>query len=136
MAQKDPTQVANKWATNLGQSTTSIQAGVQAVTTAPGVKAAAQANVWANNTVAAKQKWATNTAKVPLSDWQDSMINKGIPRIQTGATAAVPKMTAFLTKSLPFINNLVATLPPRGDLGSNINRAVAFMNGMSKFSNS
>lgn len=130
---KDPTTVANNWASRLGQSTTAITDGINAVTVAPGQAAARQKTVWANNTAASVNKWATNTAAVPLSDWQQATITKGVPRIATGATAAVPKMTTFMTKLLPFIDNAKAGLPPRGDLNANINRMVSFTQKMATF---
>lgn len=136
MVQSDPAAAAAKWAQNLSQATAAITAGVQSVQTAPGVKAAAQKQVWVNNTTAAQNKWAQRTAAVPLGDWQSAMINKGVPRISSGATAAVPKMQTFMTKLLPYINSQVSSLPPRGDLGANINRMVAFTQAMAKFSNS
>ena len=89
-----------------------------------------------NNVQANATKWATRTAAVPLSDWQQSMTTKGIPRISSGATAAIPKMQSFLTKSLPYIQNAVSSLPPRGDLNANIARMTAFVQKMSQFSNS
>lgn len=131
---KDAATVAQNWATRLGQSTQQITDGVNAVTVAPGQAAARQKNVWAQNTAAAVNKWAANTAAVPLTDWQQSMINKGVPRISSGATAAVPKMQTFMTKLLPYVQSTVASLPPRGDLSANINRMVAFTQKMAQFS--
>jgi hypothetical protein len=57
-----------------------------------------------------------------------------VPRISTGAQAAQSKFATFMTKLLPYEAQLVASLPPRGDLNQNIARATAFMTGMSKFS--
>lgn len=133
MAQRDPNQIAQDWATKLGASTSKITAGVQSVTVAPGQAAARQKAAWVNNTQASADKWARNTAAVPLSSWQDAMVNKGAARIGQGATAAVPKMASFMQQLLPFVDNTVASLPPRGDLNANINRAVTFMTKMSAF---
>lgn len=135
MARKDPNAVAQQWASRLGQSTQAITEGVQGVTVAPGQAAARQKNVWAQNVVAAKDKWAANTAAVSLTDWVQAMTTKGIPRIAQGAQAAEGKFATFMGKLLPYIDSQVTSLPPRGDLGANINRMVAFVQGMSKFSN-
>lgn len=132
MAQ-DPATVAQNWATRLGQSTQKIQDGVQRVQQAPGVAAARQKTAWQQNTAAAADKWARRTASVSLPEWQQAMIEKGAPRVAAGATAAVPKMQAFLTQLLPYVDNAVSSLPARGDLNANIARMVAFTQKMAAF---
>lgn len=135
MAQKDPNSVAQKWATNLGGATTAIQDGVNAVTTSPGQAAARNKAGYLAGVNANVNKWATAVAAVTTNDWQTAMLTKGVPRIATGAAAAQPKMATFMQKLLPFQASLVASLPPRGDLNQNIQRATAFMTGMAKFQN-
>jgi hypothetical protein len=130
---KDPTAVAAKWAANLAGSTTSITAGVNSVTQAPGQAAAAQKAVWAQNVAASQAKWARNVAAVPLSDWQQAMITKGIPRVASGATAAEPKMAAFMGKLLPYVAAGKNSLPPRGDINANIARMTQWVMYMAKF---
>lgn len=132
----DPATAAAKWAQNLGAATQRIQAGVQGVTVAPGQAAARQKGVYVANVTASADKWATKTAAVSLSDWQQATINKGIPRIATGAQAAEPKFQAFLTKLLPYINSGKASLPARGNLQANTQRAVAWIQYMANFKNS
>jgi hypothetical protein len=122
-----PQQIADKWASNLSNSTTSITAGVNGVTQAPGAKAAAAADFWLQRVTQSKAKFATNVAKVSLQDWKDAMINIGVPRVASGAQANKPKMVAFMTKFLPYVKAGVDALPPKGDLAANIQRAVAMM---------
>lgn len=124
---------AAKWAQNLSGSTQRIQAGIQSVTTAPGQAAARQKGAYVQNVQASADKWASNVAAVPLSDWQQAAINKGVPRISGGATAAQPKMEQFMGKLLPYIGSQVAALPARGNLDQNINRLTAFVRGMAAF---
>lgn len=133
MAQ-DPSAVAAKWAQNLGGATQRITDGVNAVTTAPGQAAARQKALWAQNVAASQDKWAARTAAVPLSDWQQAIIQKGVPRIASGATAAQPKFATFMGKLLPYIDSQVRALPARGNLEANITRMTTFVRGMSKFS--
>lgn len=128
-------QIAAKWAQNLGQSTQRIQDGVMSVQTAPGQAAAAQKSVYLANVQASADKWATNTARVTKEEWQQAMVEKGLQRIASGATASVPKFTTFMGRLLPYQENLRRTLPARGNLEANINRMVTFTRGMSKFQN-
>jgi hypothetical protein len=134
MAVKTPSAVAQKWANRLASSTTEIKAGVQAVTVPPGQAAARAKTTWATNVAAAKTKFARNVAGVSLQQWQTDTITKGIPRVATGAQAAIPKMTSVMQTLLPFITRVKAGLPPRGTTAQNIQRAVAFMNGMTGYS--
>lgn len=131
----DPATAAQKWAQNLAGATQRIQAGVQGVTVAPGQAAARQKTVYVQNVTASADKWAQNTAAVSLGDWQQATINKGIPRIATGAQAAEPKFQAFMTKLLPYIQSGKSNLPARGNLQANIARATAWIQYMANFKN-
>lgn len=133
MTSQTADEIAKKWASGLGSATNTIKAGVQATTIAPGQAAAKQKAVWAQNVAAAQDKWASNVAKVSLGEWQDSMINKGISRIASGATAAQGKFGSFMGKLLPFEQAAVASLPERGNLEQNIGRAEAMMRKMAQF---
>lgn len=134
MSSMTPDQVAAEWAQRLAGSTAKITAGVQAVHVAPGQAAARQKAVYAQNVAASVDKWAARTSAVSLSDWQNHMINKGVPRIATGAAASQDKFTAFMGKLLPYVNSGRASLPPRGNLQQNITRATAWINYMAQFS--
>lgn len=130
-----PDQIGQKWSQGLQGAGQRIADGVQSVTVAPGAAAARQKQAWQQNTVAAADKWARNTAAVTREDWQRAMIEKGVPRIGAGATAAEPKFVQFMGRLLPHIDSVKSTLPPRGNLDANINRMTQFVRGMAKFSN-
>lgn len=132
----DAQSAAQNWASRLGQSGDKIKAGVQGVTTAPGLTAARQKDVWAANVAAAKDKWATRVAGVSLPEWQSAMIDKGLNRIASGATAAQPKFAEFMTQLLPHIERGRSNLAPRGNLEQNIGRMVAFSRHMATFKRS
>lgn len=127
----DPTQAAGKWASRLAQAASdgTIEAGVQAVTVSPGASAARQADVWAQNTIAAKSTWQKNV-NIPLDQWKSDMLTKGKDRIGSGAQAAQPKMANFLTKLAPVVNNAKASLPPRGTYEQNKARATKMMDAL------
>ena len=131
-----PDQIAARWAQGLSGATQKIADGVNAVTVAPGQAAARQKTVWAQNTAAAADKWAQRTAAVDLPSWQQAMIQKGAPRIATGAAAAQPKFASFMTQLLPHIQSVKSQLPARGNLDQNIARMTQFVRGMSQFKRS
>lgn len=107
---KDPTAIAQKWHTNFSASGPSITAGVQAVTVAPGVQAAAKKALWLAKTTQSVDKWAKNVSAVPLGVWQQSMLTTGIQRLQTGATAGQPKVAAFMGQFLPYLDRNKAAI--------------------------
>lgn len=130
MTAQTPDQVAAQWAARLAASTEKMQAGAQAVTVAPGVAAARQKAVWAQNVAASAPKWAANVQAVTREQWQNDYINKGLPRVGTGAQNAVPKMTSFFSKLLPAIQTGKSRLPARGTYDQNKARAAAWMDYM------
>lgn len=135
MAVKDANTVAQLWATRLAASAPQIEAGVNAVTQAPGAKAAAQVDVWIANTAAARDKYVRNTSAVTLQSWQNSMITKGIPRIAPGAQAAIAKSTAFYAQFLPFVENIAQQVRamPKGNVEAGIARVTAQIRGNASF---
>lgn len=133
MPMPSATDAAQRWAQNFGASGTRWAAGVNGVTVAPGQLAARAKNLWAQNTAAAIDRFAANSAKVSLQEWQQTTVQKGQPRLASGAQAAQPKVEAVFAKLFPFIQAQVNALPPRGDIEANINRAAMFARGMHTF---
>jgi hypothetical protein len=133
MAKVTAQQAAAAWQSHLASAGERITAGVQATTVAPGQAAARQKAAYVANVQASADKWASRTAAVPLGDWQQAVIQKGVPRIAAGATAAQPKFEQFMGKLLPFQDSLKGTLPARGGLDQNITRMDAWVRGMAKF---
>ena len=66
------------------------------------------------------------------------MLTKGLPRIAAGASSGEPKMLNFLDQFLPYVAAGKKELEriPRGDLQTNIARAVAMMEHNAKFKSS
>jgi hypothetical protein len=128
-------QAATNWAAAMANSSAKMTAGVQAVTEAPSVAAIAAIPrmVQGIQAAAADGRIQRGLQRVTLQAWQQAMINKGITRVATGATNAKPKVQAFMTQFLPFLQQAVATLPPRGDVNQNIQRAVAMMQANAQF---
>lgn len=135
MAQKDPAFVANKWSQNLGAATESIKQGVQAVTVAPTQSAAAKVDDWVNGVGRARDKYVAGLRRVSLADWQGAMIDKGVPRVASGATQAIPKMQQFMTEFLPHVERIAQQVRamPKGGLENGIARATAQIRGNATF---
>jgi len=132
-----PTQAANLYATNLGNSTERIRIGVESVTESPTAKAAKQkAKYIAGVTKAANDgTWERGLLRVTLQDWKDAFLSKGLDRIASGANAAIPKMEAFYSKLFPFQNNLLTKIDAMPDvtLEHSIARSTAWIRGMADF---
>lgn len=133
MPRVSPEEAAAQWAQRLAQSGDRIRAGVQSVTVAPGQLAARQKTQYVQQVQAKADKWAQRVASVPVAEWQQATVEKGIPRIAQGAQAAQGKMAAFMGQLLPHIDQTVRSLPQRGDLEANITRMAQFARGMAKF---
>lgn len=135
----DATAGQNKWQQNLTNSTASIKAGVQAVTTAPGQAAAKAADKWQAKLQdpATKAKFAANVGKVSLADWQNAVINTGIGRIASGAAKGASKYGAFAQKFYPFLQNVKGQIDsmPSTTLEDNIARMTAQVRAVAQFKN-
>lgn len=131
----DPSAAADKWAGNLSRATEDMKRGAEAVTEAPGKKAAAQADLWLRKINESKAKFARRVASVSLEDWKQAYVDKGLARVGQGAQAAKPKMTQFLGELLPFQERALSELErmPRGDFAQNIQRMVAWSEKMHQF---
>lgn len=131
-----PEQFAERWGTGLTGSIERMRTGVEAVTVAPGVAAAAKADKWhaaisRNDT---KAKWKARVGAVPLEVWQQAMINKGLNRIADGVENAGGKMEAFGGKLIAHQNRLLAEMDNLADitLEDSIKRMTYWVRGMAK----
>lgn len=135
--QKNAADVAAKWANNLGAAGPSIQKGVQNVQTSPTALAAKNPDGYLAGVQRAVSsgKWAHRLNAVTLQQWQSAMINKGLPRIQSGAQIGKSNMQTFMQNFLPYVYSAQAALQstPRGNLEQNINRMVTFTRAMANY---
>lgn len=134
---KNPNDIAEKWANRMGAASTEVQKGVMAVTTAPTQLAAAKEQKYLAGVQRAvtEGKYKRGLERVSLSDWQQSMIQKGIPRMAQGAQAGKPKVAAFMADMLPFQETLRSQLSamPDNSLEENIARQAFWTRGMAKY---
>lgn len=133
-------EFAEKWQRRLTAASPDIQKGINRVDTAPTEKAAAKKDKMLQNLTMAVQsgKWETGLRRVTLSDWKSAAINKGIPRISQGVMGATGKVTDFASQLLAFQDGLQSKVNSMPDLTlqDSINRAVAWIQGMSSFKRS
>lgn len=129
-----PAEIASRWSSGMSGAGPKIQAGVEAVKTAPGAAAANNKAGYIAGVQANVDKWASRVSSVPLAQWQQDFINKGLPRIATGATNAEPKFANFMNQFLPFLRTTVGSLPARGTFQQNVQRMVGMVTAAHGFS--
>lgn len=137
-ARKTAQQVAQTWATRMAAAGPQVQAGVNAVQTSPTQLAAANVNGYLAGVQMAVSsgKWQQKLQAVSLQDWKSSMLNKGVQHMQTGAAAAVNKVTAAMGPLLQYVydtRDSINAANPRGTLQQNIQRSVAFQTAMANY---
>lgn len=133
MARVNSQQWLQKWSTNLNAAGKYIQDGVARVQVAPGQAAAAASDRYLAGVNGAVNTWKTNVSKVSLQDWQNAMVKKGIPRLQTGTAQAVATKGAKIDQLLSAVDAAAsaANQLPKGGLEQGIARATEFMRQMS-----
>jgi hypothetical protein len=137
MAMVSPATAAANWSRSLAASTEKIKAGVNSVNESPTAKAARRADAYLAGIqrAVADGRWQDSLNAVSLESWKQDMLNKGLPRIASGATAAQAKMQNFLTQFLPHVQQGKAMLEsmPRGGLEENIQRMTAMVRHNAQF---
>ena len=122
--------VADRWKTGFGAAGPRWAAGIDAVTTAPGIAAAAAQDRYVQGVNQSAPKWASRVAAVPLQTWKDTSKSKGQGRLASGAQAGLAKYQAQIARVLDAEKSIVAGLPPRGTVEQNIQRSAAFQMAM------
>jgi hypothetical protein len=132
-----PSDGAKKWARNLGQATSDIQAGIARVTQAPGQKAAQASGKWLNRVTQAETKFKANVGRVTLSDWQ-AAATAGVQRVAQGANAKVGKMESFASDFYAHLDRGAAAINamPTTTLEDGIAKASAQMRHNANFKRS
>ena len=113
---------------------------VRKVTVAPTEAAAGKLDKMRTNFLKALEegKVERGLRRVSLSDWQNAMINKGVPRISQGLEQAESKIIEFNRQFYPFLERVqdeVAGMPDT-TLEDNIQRAVHNIRRISEFKRS
>ena len=137
MAKLTAQEFQEKHARRLKGAIDDMRKGVERVTVSPTEKAAAKQDKMRANIVASidNGKWAAGLKRVTLDDWKTKMINKGVNRVSGGIDEAAPKVVAFASELLPYIDSVQAKIKTMPDvtLEDNIGRMTEFIRGMAKF---
>lgn len=137
MAKLTPAQFREKHARRLKGALEDMRRGVEAVTEAPGAKAAAaQAKMRAKIVEAIDEgKWARKVSGVSLEDWKKSMVEKGLGRVAAGIDGSAAKVEAFAKQLLDYQDRLQGQLEGMPDLTleDSIQRMVTWIRGMAEF---
>lgn len=134
MARVTPQEYAEKWARRTSQATDDYRKGIERVTEAPGPKAAAAADLWAERTAAGKSKFAANVGAVDLTKWKGRAMSKGVQRIAQGVEEARPDMAQIGQQLLANVDSAKQAIAnmPKGNLEARIARSAAFQREMAK----
>lgn len=137
MAKLTPEEFADKHNRNMKNAVEDIRRGVERVTESPMKKAAAKKDKYLAGVQKAVQdgKYERGLNSVPLDEWKDKMINKGINRIAAGVDESRAKVEKFAAQLNSFQDGLKAEVGrlPDATPEDRINKAVAWMRGMQKF---
>jgi hypothetical protein len=130
-----PQQIAAKWAAGVTNGVENYRAGVAAVSVAPTESAIAAIPRYVEgvNRAVADGRVEAGLRRVTLADWQRATLDKGAPRLATGARAAEGDFAQFMTEFMPFVEQVRAQLPPRGSLDENLARMVQNARALSEF---
>jgi|GEM_PF-823726 len=125
------------WKSRLDASVDRIRAGVEALTENPCEKAAAAQDKWVAGVQEAANsgRWAASLRSVTLAQWKQAMIEKGVPRIAQGTTAAEPIVKDFATQLIDHLNRILPDIEamPKITLEDSINRMTTFIRRMAEF---
>lgn len=94
MTRVSPQEGAEKWARNTAAATQDVIRGVERVTQAPGVKAAAASQKWLQKVTQSEEKFRSNVGATTLADWQQAT-KDGASRIAAGVNAKKGKQVRF-----------------------------------------
>jgi hypothetical protein len=137
MAKLTPEGYAEKQARNLKNSLPDIRAGIERVSTAPGVAAAAAQTRMKDNLNRAIDdgRWAAKVRGVTLEEWKNAALNKGVDRIAAGIDQAHDKQVQMAGRLLAAVDSSAAkaNAMPKGTIQDSIARMTTFVEDMHKF---
>jgi hypothetical protein len=125
---KTAQQASANYRNSAGRAQTAWADGVNNYTGDWAGKTASQKAAWVAGLAAAQARgsWEAGIARVGTGGWKSRTQGKA-PNYGVGLTEGAPRFDAAIQKVLSAEQNIVASLPPRGDVNQNIQRAVSVM---------
>lgn len=138
MAKISASDAAKAWVDGLSAATTKMQRGVNSLTVSPTESAAkAKTKMLQNLTTAVNSgKWEAGLRSVTLDQWRQRYVEKGLPRVATGAAASQDKMQNFMTQLLAYQDTALQSLQsmPNNNKADSKARMNAWFDKMAQFS--
>lgn len=132
MPKQNPQQLAAKWQAKYGASTEAYKQGVQNVVGNPAQKAIAAKDLWIArvNEAAADGRYEDGLSKVTEQGWKSACVEKGAANMAAGARVGALKVERHEREFGPVRDAIVSSLPARGTLDQNIERAAQMARAM------
>lgn len=128
---KTAQQAQANWTGSSGRAATDWAAGVAAYSGDWAAATTRQQSVMLTNLTNAisSGRWAAGVNRVGTSGWKSRTQAKQ-PNYATGFQAGAERYAAASQKIITALNNIVPSLPPRGDFTQNKQRATALMDAL------
>lgn len=128
---KSAQQAAANWIGSAGRAATDYQQGVESYTGDWAGATTRQQSVMQNNWTQAvtSGRWAQGVQNTGTNGWKSATVAK-ISNYSTGFQAGASRQAAAIAKIISAEQNIVGSLPPRGDYNQNKARATAVMDGL------
>ena len=138
MPKLTPEEFAEKHNRRTKAALEDMRTGIERVTEAPTLKAAQKKEKMKAHLLQAVDsgKWETGLKRVSLEEWKSKMVDLGVNRVSAGLDANKVKVQDFASQLLPHIDAGQKAIEKMPDvtLEDSVNRMVAFIRHMSKFS--
>lgn len=130
----DATAAGEYWQRGLQNAGPKISAGIDRVSTAPGVKAAAKKDKYVQGVQQSQDLWARRVASVSLGEWQ-SRAKAGVSRIAEGAAAKQDKYVNGVQQVFAHMDSVLSRVDsmPDNTLEQRIAKSAEFQRGMAQY---
>lgn len=129
-AKVSPQDASNNWKTNFAGSGPKYAKGVTEFQGDPTKLAAAAADTWVANVTAAKPTFVASLQAVPAGYWAQRASTLGAQNLAAGAQKGADRQLTAITNVINAINQVVPSLPKKGNFQANMQRFQAYATAM------